>query len=73
MKKPLNYCVVWKENNQNREEIIFSKATAVVRYVELMHLPYEGKNMISELSVLAIYKDGSKKDITSNINKFLYM
>lgn len=70
MKRPLNYCIVWNEDGQKKEEIIFSKASTVVRYVELMREAFDLK--ISGLTILAMYEDKAK-DITSNINKFLYM
>lgn len=70
MRKPLNYCIVWNEDGRHREEIIFSKASTVVRYVELMQ---EGFNLnISGLTVLEIYNDKSK-DITADFNNFLYL
>lgn len=70
MKRPLNYCIVWSENGQKKEEIIFSKASTVVRYVELMQEAFNMK--ISELTVLAMYKDKAK-DITADFNNFLYL
>ena len=70
MKRPLNYCIVWSEDGQRKEEITFSKASTVVRYIELMREAFALK--ISGLSVYAIYTD-SKKDITAELNKFLYM
>lgn len=70
MKKPLNYCIVWNEDGQRKEEIIFSKASTVVRYVELMQ---EAFNLnISGLTVLEIYNDKTK-DTTADFNRFLYM
>lgn len=70
MKKPLNCCIVWSENGQRKEEVIFSKASTVVRYVELMQ---EAFNLnISELTVLEIYNDKAK-DITADFNNFLYL
>lgn len=70
MKKPLNYCIVWNEDGQRKEEIIFSKASAVVRYVELMREAFDMN--ISGLTVLEMYNDKAK-DITSSFNKFLYL
>ena len=70
MKRPLNYCIVWNEDGRRREEIIFSKASTVVRYVELMQEVFNMK--ISELTVLAMYEDKTK-DITADFNRFLYM
>ena len=70
MKRPLNYCIVWNEDGQRKEEIIFSKASTVVRYVELMQ---EAFNLnISGLTVLEIYNDKTK-DTTTDFNRFLYM
>lgn len=70
MKRPLNYCIVWNEDGQRKEEIIFSKASTVVRYVELMQ---EAFNLnISGLTVLEIYNDKTK-DTTADFNRFLYM
>lgn len=70
MKKPLNYCIVWNEDGQRKEEIIFSKTSTVVRYVELMQ---EAFNLnISGLTVLEIYNDKSK-DTTADFNNFLYL
>ena len=70
MKKPLNYCIVWNEDGQRKEEIIFSKASTVGRYVELMREAFDLK--ISGLTVLEIYNNKTK-DITSDFNRFLYM
>lgn len=70
MKKPLNYCIVWNEDGQKKEEIIFSKASTVVRYVELTIQAFNMK--ISELTVLAMYTD-HRKDITAELNRFLYL
>lgn len=72
MRKPLNYCIVWSENGQRKEEIIFSKASTVVRYVELMREAFDLN--ISGLTVLEVYEnDLVAKDVTSNFNKFLYL
>ena len=70
MKKPLNYCIVWNENGQHKEEIYFSKASTVVRYVELMWEAFDLK--ISGLTVLEIYNNKTK-DTTADFNRFLYM
>lgn len=70
MKRPLNYCIVWNEYGQRKEEIIFSKASTVVRYVELTIQAFNMK--ISELTILAMYEDKAK-DITADFNRFLYM
>lgn len=70
MKKPLNYCIVWNEDGQKKEEIIFSKASTVVRYVELTIQAFNMK--ISELTVLVMYTD-HRKDITAELNRFLYL
>ena len=70
MKKPLNYCIVWNEDGQKKEEIIFSKASTVVKYVELMREAFDLK--ISCLSVYAIYTD-HKEEISTQIDEFLYL
>lgn len=70
MKRPLNYCIVWNEDGQRKEEIIFSKASTIVRYIELMREAFDLN--ISGLTVLEIYNDKSK-DITADFNNFLYL
>lgn len=68
MKKYNNYCVVWKEDSAKREEIIFTKITAIKTYIDLL---LSGRD-ISELRIIGITKrDFKTEDITSAINKFL--
>lgn len=70
MRKPLNYCIVWNEDGQRKEEITFSKASTVEQYIKLMREAFDLN--ISGLTVLEIYNDKSK-DITADFNNFLYL
>ena len=66
----LNYSITWKEGDQHREELYFTKFETVAAYIDILR---ECNRNISSLRIWEVYRNISKpaEDITGRINLFL--
>lgn len=65
----LNYSITWKENGEQREEIIFTKFDTIAAYIDILKHPDRN---ISSLRIWEVYKNMKPaEDITGRINRFL--
>lgn len=71
----MNYCMTWKQDDTNHEEIFFSKLSMIKAYVDMLtrnwNTGYQDDG-ISSLTLLEMHRDGTSKNITGKVNDFLH-